>query len=165
MGLRKIFYPLVAACALLALTCSDEDAGLSFAAADDFTYWLQDIDLTTLGASAFDLAIIDYSRDGGPEGEFSYAEIAATKASPGGPKIIFAYISIGEAEDYRWYWRPGWRPGHPSWLGPENPEWPGNYAVRFWQEGWQEIVYQYLDRIIAAGFDGAYLDKVDVYEF
>ena len=24
------------------------------------------------------------------------------------PKLVIAYIDIGEAEDYRTYWQPGW---------------------------------------------------------
>ncbi len=163
-GPRRIWLPVLAAAALLA--CGDgDDEALTLAAVNDFTYWLQDIDLTALGASHFDLAVIDYSRDGGDGGKFTGDEVAALKDSAGGPKLVLSYISIGEAEDYRWYWKGWWRPGTPSWLGPENPQWPGNYPVRFWDEGWRALVFQYLDRILAAGFDGAYLDRVDVYEY
>jgi cysteinyl-tRNA synthetase len=39
--------------------------------------------------------------------------------------------------------------------------------VRFWFPGWQDIIMynedSYLSRIIAAGFDGVYLDRVDAY--
>jgi len=164
MAMKWLGRRAVALAALAAAGCGDEGS-LTLAAANDFCYWLQDIDLQLLGASAFDLAIIDYSRDGTAAGEFSRAEVAALKDSAGGPKIVLAYISIGEAEDYRWYWKPWWRPGEPAWLGPENPEWPGNYPVRFWYDEWQAIIYQYLDKIVAAGFDGVYLDKVDVYEY
>jgi len=57
--------------------------------------------------------------------------------------------------------------GAPAWLGPENVEWRGNFSVRFWDPGWKAIVFGHpdamLDRIIAAGFDGIYLDRADVY--
>ena len=108
---------------------------------------------------------MDYSRDGTENGEYTTAEIAALKNSAGGRKIVLAYLSIGEAEDYRFYWQQGWQPNNPAWLGPENPDWPGNYRVRFWYTEWQNIVFSYLDRIIGAGFDGVYLDLVDVYEY
>jgi cysteinyl-tRNA synthetase len=56
----------------------------------------------------------------------------------------------------------------PAWLGSENPEWRGNYNVRFWHPDWKTLLYgdpsAALDRIIAAGFDGVYLDRADVYE-
>ncbi|MCI0471716.1 MAG: endo alpha-1,4 polygalactosaminidase, partial [Candidatus Aminicenantes bacterium] len=80
-------------------------------------------------------------------------------------RLVLAYLSIGEAENYRWYWQAGWKPGNPSWLGAENPDWKGNYAVSYWASEWQAIVFQYVDAIIAAGFDGVYLDKIDEYEY
>ena len=52
----------------------------------------------------------------------------------------------------------------PSWLGPENRDWRGNYAVRYWDDGWQRRIIGpggYLERIVEAGFDGIYLDKID----
>jgi len=160
--------PVAALLLALAAGCGEDgdgDEGMTLAVANDFTYWLQDINLTQLGASAYDVAVIDYSRDGTEGGKFSAAEVAALKDSAGGAKVALCYVSVGEAEDYRWYWQDGWGPGNPSWLGPENAEWPGNYAVRFWEDGWQNIVYDYLDKILAAGFDGAFLDKVDEYEY
>ncbi len=130
-----------------------------------FLYQLQVIDLAEIGRTCYDLIVIDYSSDGGEEGEFTAAEIEALADSPGGPKIVLAYMSIGEAEDYRFYWQAGWKPGDPSWLDEENPEWRGNYKVRYWEAEWQEIVLEYTDRLIDAGFDGAYLDLVDAYEY
>jgi cysteinyl-tRNA synthetase len=165
MALRRWFAAAAVVGALAAAQCGDDDSGgPTLAAVNDWAYWLQDIDLGVLGASRFDLAVIDYSRDGGDEGRFSAQEIAALQNSPGGAKIVLAYISVGEAEDYRWYWKESWRPGSPPWLGPENPAWPGNYPVRFWHPDWQAIVFRYLDRLLEAGFDGAYLDRVDVFE-
>lgn len=58
-------------------------------------------------------------------------------------------------------------PAAPAWLGQENPEWRGNYAVRFWDPGWQALLSgsetAAIDRLIAAGFDGVYFDRADVY--
>lgn len=122
---------------------------------NDFTYWLQDIDLARLRASKFDLCVIDYAHDGT---EWTKEEIAGLRQD----KVVLSYLSIGEAEDYRWYWQKGWKP---EWLGPENPDWPGNYKVKYWHEDWQKIVFEYLDRILAQGFDGVYLDILDAYAF
>ncbi len=127
-----------------------------------YTYILQNIDINELGGSDFDLVVMDYSSDGTAAGEFTAAEIDTVRA---GEKIVLAYLSIGEAEDYRYYWQPGWTPGNPSWLGPENPDWPGNYRVQYWDPAWQAIVLGYLDRIIGQGFDGIYMDIVDGYEY
>jgi cysteinyl-tRNA synthetase len=142
-------------------------------AIDDFTYQLQNIDLGAIGATRFDLVVIDYSADGSEEQRFDAGQIAALKDSPGGHKTVLAYLSIGEAEDYRWYWQESWDadhdgtpdPGAPGWLGTTNPDWLGNYEVRYWDQDWQTIVFAYLDKTIAAGFDGVYLDIVDAFEY
>lgn len=114
----------------------------------------------------FDLIIMDAFFD---EQVFTAAEVEQMKnKSHGGKRLVVAYISIGEAEEYRYYWQPGWATRPPSWLGAENPQWEGNYAVRYWDEAWQSIILgtdsSYLDQLLAAGFDGAYLDKVDAFE-
>jgi cysteinyl-tRNA synthetase len=128
-----------------------------------------------IAASPHDLVVIDYSRDGSDDGAFTPKEIARMKERPGGGKrLLLAYLSIGEAEVYRdywrWYWGGKWysRPigwlFAPSWLGPENRHWRGNFAVRYWDEDWQRRIVGdggYLERILAAGFDGVYLDKID----
>ena len=36
--------------------------------------------------------------------------------------------------------------------------------MRFWHADWQKIIFEYTDKIVAAGFDGVYLDKVDEFE-
>ena len=63
------------------------------------------MDLQAIGETRFDLVIMDYSRDGSDERKFTADEIAALKESPGGTKTVLSYMSIGEAEDYRWYWQ------------------------------------------------------------
>ncbi len=125
-------------------------------------YQLQNIRPGEVARSPFDLMVIDYAGDDRP---FSPAEVAAMRQKPGGGRrLLLAYLSIGEAESYRFYWDKAWKKEPPSWLGKENPDWRENYAVRFWEPGWQEIIFGYADRIVAAGFDGLYLDKVDQFE-
>ena len=135
------------------------------AGVNDFLYQLQTLDLAAIGDTAYDLVVMDYSADGAETGEFTAAQIAALKHSPGGSKIVLAYMSIGEAEDYRFYWQSDWTPGNPTWLDGENPDWPGNYKVHYWDPGWQAIIFGYTDRLLDAGFDGAYLDIIDAYEY
>ena len=121
-------------------------------------YQLQDINPSAIAKSSADMIVIDYSGNNGP---FTKAQVEQMKRKPDGSRrAVVAYMSIGEAETYRWYW-----PQRSSaWLGPENPQWRGNYAVRFWHLDWQAIIFEYTDKIIAAGFDGIYLDKVDEFE-
>ncbi len=132
---------------------------------NDFLYQLQNLDLTAIGNTAYDLVVMDYAADGDDETAFTTAQIATLKDSPGGAKIVLAYMSIGEAEDYRFYWQEGWTPGNPAWLDAANPDWPGNYKVHYWNPAWQTIIFSYTDLLLDAGFDGAYLDIIDAYEY
>ena len=147
------------------LTASRLPAFADLDAVNSFLYQLQDMDLAAIGQTCYDLVVIDYSADGGEEGEFTPAQIAALADSPGGPKIVLSYLSIGEAEDYRFYWQESWKPGDPAWLDEENPNWCGNYKVHYWDPEWQGIILEYADRLIDAGFHGAYLDLIDTYEY
>ena len=130
-----------------------------------------------------DLLVTDYSRDGSAGAALTPAEVSALKRRPDGSRrIVLSYLSIGEAESYRYYWMPTWALSRPRWLGDENPEWKGNHPVKFWLSDWQGIILEpkatwldwaaehvlswrkpYLDRIIEAGFDGVYLDRIDVF--
>jgi cysteinyl-tRNA synthetase len=134
-----------------------------------WTYWLSDINLTAIRDAGPDAAVIDYSQDGGADTEFSRADIDSLRSGMSGPRFVISYMSIGEAEDYRYYWQQEWASSAPGWLEKENPNWAGNYKVRYWDPEWQALIFGspegYLDRIIAAGFDGIYLDIIDAYEY
>lgn len=132
-------------------------------------YQLQQSDPREVAASDYDLMVVDYARDGSADLTFTPAEMAMMRQKPdGSPRIVLAYLSIGEAEDYRPYWQHAWTEAPPSWLGAENPDWAGNYAVRYWAPEWQAHIFgapdAYLDVIIAAGFDGVYLDRIDAFD-
>ena len=116
----------------------------------------------------YDVVIMDLFFD--ENTAFTPQEITQLKhKANGGERILIAYISIGEAEDYRYYWKPEWNTDKPIWLDQENPDWQGNFKVRYWEEEWQKIIYgndqSYIKKIIDAGFDGAYLDIIDAFEF
>jgi len=142
---------------------------------NDFGYQLQKIDPDAIAASTFDLVVVDPSRDGSDEGRWTSEEMTKIRGGAGGPRLALAYLSYGEAEDYRGYWQKGqqagsarWKPGAPAWLGEVNPNWEGNYPVRFWEPAWQEIMFGKptcpLDVILSMGFDGVYLDVIDSYQ-
>ncbi|MBD3240455.1 MAG: hypothetical protein GF331_07705 [Chitinivibrionales bacterium] len=123
--------------------------------------------LNAIDATEYDAFIIDAFW---AEEALTAAEVSRLKTKPGGgQRLVIAYMSIGEAEDYRFYWQDEWYENHPSWMAGENPSWPGNYKVRYWDESWQGIIFgqpdSYLDRILAAGFDGVYLDIIDAFEY
>jgi cysteinyl-tRNA synthetase len=117
-----------------------------------------------------DLIVIDAAFNS--EGDWTPAEIETIRAGKNGRRVV-AYVSIGEAEDYRPYWQSGWdadKDGKPdatapTFLNTENPDWKGNYRVRYWQPAWQQLMLPAVDKVVAQGFDGIYLDIVDAFEF
>jgi len=148
------------------------EAARLLAAAKSWGYQLQNVDPDEIAAAPYDMLVIDYSRDGSDAEALTPAEVEKLKTKPDGERrVVLSYLSIGEAETYRYYWKRywGWLFGWlaPSWRGKQNAEWRGNYGIRYWEDGWQKIIFRgdnsYLDRIIKAGFDGVYLDKIDEY--
>lgn len=91
------------------------------------------------------------------EGLFSIEKISMLKKD----KVIISYFSIGEAENYR----PYFKSINKKLLLPENPNWPGNFPVKYWDPAWRDVIDDYLDKIIKAGFDGVYLDIVDAFDY
>jgi cysteinyl-tRNA synthetase, unknown class len=157
--------------------------GLALSGATSWGYQLQEARADRI-ASTIDVMVIDAQRQSSPPRPISSDEVARYRLRPDGrPRIVLAYMSIGEAETYRPYWWSHWRVLGPSWLGRENKEWKGNYHVRYWEPGWRRIIVDprpsmldrgldmlwparkpYIDQILDAGFDGVYLDRVDAYD-
>jgi len=125
--------------------------------------------VSNLAACGRDWLIIDASFTTGQP--WMPEDISKIRAGRPARKVI-AYLSIGEAEDYRAYWRHEWdadrdgKPdaGAPAFLLAENPAWKGDYRVKYWQRDWQQLILVRVDEIMAAGFDGVYLDIVDGFE-
>lgn len=123
--------------------------------------------ISGINASNYDAIIMDLFFDGQ---QFTASEIDQMRhKANGGKRLLICYMSIGEAEDYRYYWNASWNSAAPSWLVAENPDWAGNYKVRYWDPAWQQYILggsdSYLSRIKIAGFDGVYLDIIDAFEY
>lgn len=120
-----------------------------------------------LASSGRDWIVLDTNFSGSTSWE--RADLDAIRSGQCGRKVI-AYISIGEAEDYRPYWRKKWGSNGkltataPAWLGMENPGWKGNYQVKYWNAEWKNLVIATIDEAMVNGFDGVYLDIVDGFE-
>lgn len=144
-------------------TCSRKETPLEPANADSsWLYQLQNAEVSKIKTSGFDYVVMDYSRDGTDAGAYSKSEIEDLNAAN---IVPICYISIGEAEDYRYYWSDTWTTGNPDWLSKTNPKWQGNYKVKYWDPEWQNIVYGYIDKIMDQGFAGIYLDIIDAFEY
>ena len=123
--------------------------------------------ITAVAATNYDLLITDLFFN---DTAFTVSEITQLKEKQnGGERLVLSYMSIGEAEDYRYYWQPNWATDPPAWLDGENPDWEGNYKVQYWLEDWQNIIMgtenSYLKKILDAGFNGVYLDIIDAFEY
>jgi cysteinyl-tRNA synthetase len=134
-----------------------------------WAFQLQNVDPIEIKVSPYDLVVIDYGFDGRNATAFPREVVEMMRTRPDGRKrLVLAYLSIGEAENHRYYWQDSWLTQRPEWLEPENPDWPGNYLVQYWHPEWRALLLgnpnAYLDRIIDAGFDGVYLDGVDKFD-
>ncbi|MFQ5490818.1 MAG: endo alpha-1,4 polygalactosaminidase, partial [Phycisphaerae bacterium] len=177
------------------------DVGSQPLALDEIKFWGYQIQsVSAIGAddalaeSAYDMLVIEPTRTdwSSVDREFDTANLVetlkASKASDGlHRKLIIAYIDIGEAEDWRWYWTwsKNWPVGEslpgdwPDWIVTRDPDgFEGNYPVAYWEPQWQNIIIDgqglssapygdynsTLDETLRSGFDGIYLDWVEGYE-
>ena len=161
----------------LAIHNENDSAILKLADAKNFLYLINPNNykvktdfISTIDATNFDVFIIDFFDNDG--NALSAADVEILQSKPNGEKrLVISYMSIGEAEDYRYYWSSDWekRKTEPTWLYGENRNWKGNYKVFYWMADWQSIIFgnseAYLDQIVATGFDGVYLDIVSAFEF
>lgn len=124
--------------------------------------------INAVTATNYDLLIMDLFFNDGTA--FTSTEINQLKnKANGGKRLVISYMSIGEAENYRYYWESSWNSNKPKWMDSENPDWAGNYKVWYWEKDWQDIIYgndtSYLKKILDANFDGVYLDIIDAFEY
>ncbi|VAX21877.1 hypothetical protein MNBD_NITROSPINAE02-1117 [hydrothermal vent metagenome] len=140
--------------------------------------------------SRYDMVVVDPTRTDWSSGDKNFDTIDMVNrlknsaASDGTHrKLVIAYINIGEAENWRWYWTwsQEWTNGDappedwPGYILAQDPDgWGGNYPVAYWDSSWKEIVIygvtseasynSILDEVLNAGFDGVYLDWVEGFE-
>jgi cysteinyl-tRNA synthetase, unknown class len=121
-------------------------------------YLLQGISPDTVATSPFDVRVIDpYDDNGTP---WSAQQVVQMGGGSADPHLLLGYFSIGEAEVYRDYYSTIPK----DVLGPEDPQWQGNYEVAFWTSSWKDIATRYVDNLIKAGYDGVYFDVVDEFQ-
>ena len=133
-----------------------------------------------LADSRYDLLVIEPVRSERDSRDFNTAGLvghlhASHSSVLDRGKLVIAYVNIGEAEDWRFYWEDDWEPpaesepGTPDFIVTRDPDgWEGDYPVAYWDSRWQDIVIQNEDsllrQVLADGFDGIYLDWVGGYE-
>ena len=149
-------------------------------AAKSWGYQLNGLKVPEAARAPYDLLVVDATTGLAADRPFQKDEVASLKRKPDGSRrLVVSYLSIGEAEDYRpdYFTSEYMTEDAPDWLMHENPQWKGNRIIRFCNEGWQKTilgdddgmsVYNSIEpsplyRLIELGFDGVYLDRVDVY--
>jgi len=176
----------------------EETAPLPLLSLAEVRYWgyqLQGITepgaVCALADSRYDMLVLEPTRTDWSSGDRLFdtrGMVETLKATADGrSRLVIAYIDIGEAEDWRWYWDwPGeWELGEPrpdtwpSYILAHDPDgWGGNFPVAYWDERWKDIIIygqnqdsapygdytSALDEVIRDGFDGVYLDWVEGYE-
>ncbi|MCW9033173.1 MAG: hypothetical protein OQJ97_03060 [Rhodospirillales bacterium] len=88
----------------------------------------------------------------------------------GSRRLVLAYVNIGMAEAFRYYWKPQWREGRPTWVKAPKVGYADKYFVEFWRPEWQRLMFgtptSYIYGLIRdLGFDGVVLDGVEAYRF
>ncbi len=171
---------------------------------DEIRFWgyqIQGVDddgaIDVLVESHYDMLVLEPTRTDAELLDFDtksmVERLKATMAGDGAHrKLIIAYVDIGEAEDWRWYWTWSKEPEEaqipeevdlpadwPDYIVARDPDgWAGNYPVAYWDTQWQDIIIygrtrgttderdyaSAVDELILDGFDGIYLDWVEGFE-
>lgn len=123
--------------------------------------------LSAIQQTNFDVVIIDAFF--GDE-LLTSTDVASLKTKQNGAqRLVISYMNIGSAEKYRYYWKKGWGLHHPLWLKKKYDGYKDEIWVKFWKDEWQEIIYgnsdSYTQKLLNAGFDGAYLDNIEAFYF
>ncbi|MGB0749197.1 MAG: hypothetical protein ACPGO3_10655 [Magnetospiraceae bacterium] len=88
----------------------------------------------------------------------------------GARRLVLAYLDVGSAASYRYYWKNDWAPGFPAWIDSAMPGEPDRYFVQYWDPEWQSLLFGneqsfIYGAILDLGFDGVVLDGLDTYRF
>lgn len=140
-----------------------------------FLYFDLDLVLNKIVDSNYDMVVIEPIFTEKENEDYDIASaVKKIKNSPGknlANKLVIAYIDVGQAEAYRYYWKDGWKIGNPDFIAGKDPDlWEDNYPVAYWDTEWQDIWFKGVDNydaqlkmLIDSGFDGVYLDWVEAY--
>lgn len=88
-----------------------ESRSITWSDVNDWFYQLQYVDYETIAATRYDLLVIDGEP---PQNAPNRNIIERLKCGGDGEKLLVSYITIGQAENYRYYWQPDWEVGNPD---------------------------------------------------
>jgi endo-alpha-1,4-polygalactosaminidase (GH114 family) len=107
-----------------------------------------------IGASTADVVFLNLCSTDPP--------IDRAVADPTGTKLLFGYVDIGEAFACA---EPQLFTGTlPTWFGNINPGYAGLYTVQYWNPAWETALDAQIDRNMADGLDGIFIDLLTADE-
>ena len=135
---------------------------------DSAGYDSQEDFVLAMSGTNFDAIVVDvFHRGRTPLSKRSVQGLKFKKL--GAKRLVLAYVNVGEAESYRYYWKPDWREGSPRFISAPTLGNPDKYNVRYWDPAWQDLVTNtpnsYIYGAFTQGFDGIVLDGVDSFHF
>lgn len=78
-------------------------------------------------------------------------------------KRVVAYVSIGEVETGTDFWNRHNLTGDEEFIGDPNPNWDNHFTVDYRNPDWQDLIIADVEELARTGYDGAFLDLVDVF--
>ena len=85
----------------------------------------------------------------------------------GAQRLVFARADITSAMSHRYYWKPGWTEGYPSFIGAPFPGEPDRYFVDYWDPSWQQLMFgspqSFIFGLIKQGYNGVLLEGMRTY--
>ncbi|MBI3232992.1 MAG: hypothetical protein HYZ42_02955 [Bacteroidetes bacterium] len=145
----SIFTPYIAKNYLLITNLS------GFASKKDFT--------DSIRKTNYDMIIIDLDFNSTTVWLKSEIDLLKVKAN-GKRRLVLSYMSIGQAQTKRFYFTSQLLTNPPLWLSNQDEKNKEFYNIRYWDSDWQNIMFgsddSYTRRIVKAGFDGAFLDRL-----
>ncbi len=134
---------------------------------DSSRFGRQDAFALTMHGTNYDVVVVDVFQGTTPLTRQAVETLKYKKS--GARRLVLAYLNLGAAESYRYYWQPDWTEGSPSWIREPLPGNPDAHRVEYWNPEWQAIISgntdSYIYGIIAQGYDGAVLDGLDAYHY
>ncbi|MBC7738362.1 MAG: endo alpha-1,4 polygalactosaminidase [Candidatus Saccharibacteria bacterium] len=121
-------------------------------------YWGQDYTAEGLARQPHGLLVLEAAQTGAldsPDGReifLDFAQIRQLQQDHSRP--LLAYLNLSELEPWRDYWQGA--PDVPAWSGGRTVQ--GEWLARYWTQGWRDVLYARVDRLMAAGADGLFLD-------
>jgi uncharacterized protein (TIGR01370 family) len=104
-----------------------------------------------------DLVVVDGLPDAAGDATGARARLAAARATGA---LVIAYLSVGTVESWRAYASEV----PPAWTLGDLPDWEGERVVDARAEGWRRLMAREAAGLRALGFDGLFLDNLDVAE-